>query len=264
MTDRTPLVLVPGLLCDAALWRHQIDHLAELADVTVADVTACDSMAAMAEAVLAQAPPGPFALAGLSMGGYIALEIMRRAPERVQRLALLDTSARLDTPEQRERRLSLIAQCGRGDFQGVTNRHLPLFIHPDRLKDERLTGEIMAMTKRVGRDAYLRCQQAIMSSAGQPAAARRDREANPCAGWPTGHFDAARGPRGARGPHPAHQARGCGELRPPLDHGAARGGHGRDALLAAGLSGVSAGCLQACRAAALIIKEAVCRTRTAE
>ncbi|MFI4988792.1 MAG: alpha/beta fold hydrolase [Alphaproteobacteria bacterium] len=163
MADRIPLVLVPGLLCDRALWRHQIDHLAEVAEVTVADVTACDSIAAMAETVLAAAPAGRFALAGLSMGGYIAFEIMRSTPERVLRLALLDTSARLDSEEQHARRSTFIADAGRGDFQGVTNRHLPLFIHPDRLKDERLTGEIMAMTKRVGRDAYLRCQQAIMS-----------------------------------------------------------------------------------------------------
>ncbi|MFI4988575.1 MAG: alpha/beta fold hydrolase [Alphaproteobacteria bacterium] len=162
MTDRTPLVLVPGLLCDRALWRHQIDHLAEVAEVTVADVTAGQSIGAMAEAVLAQAPPGRFALAGLSMGGYVSFEIMRRAPERVLRLALLDTSARLDTPEQRERRLAFIAQCGQGDFQGVTSRLLALFVHPHRLADKALVEAVTAMAKRVGKDAFLRCQQAII------------------------------------------------------------------------------------------------------
>src|SRR5579883_608624 len=133
MTERLPLVLVPGLLCDIALWRHQRDHLGDLAAVTVVDVSNESTMAGMAQAVLAQAPAGRFALAGLSMGGYISLELMRRAPERVARLALLDTSARPDTAEQRSRRLAMIAQAEQGDFQGVTSRLLPLFIHADRL-----------------------------------------------------------------------------------------------------------------------------------
>jgi len=165
MTDRTSLVLIPGLLCDRALWRHQAAHLADLADVIVADVSEQSSMAAMADAVLAQAPAGKVALAGLSMGGYVAFEIMRSAPERVSRLALLDTMARKDTEEQRHRRLSMIAQAEKGDFHGVTSRLLPLFVHPDRVTDAPLVEEIMAMTKRVGRDAFLREQTAIMGRA---------------------------------------------------------------------------------------------------
>ena len=163
MLGQAPLVLVPGLLCDRALWQHQAVHLSDIAEIKVADVTGHDSMAAMAEAVLSQAPPGKFALAGLSMGGYVSLEIMRRAPERVFRLALLDTSARKDTEEQRQRRLAFISQCEQGDFKGVTNRLLPFLIHPDRLGDKALVEEIMAMSQRVGRDAYLREQKAIMS-----------------------------------------------------------------------------------------------------
>ena len=163
MSGHTPLVLVPGLLCDSALWRHQVAHLADVAEIMVADVTGHDSMAAMADAVLSQAPPGKFALAGLSMGGYVSLEIMRRAPERVTRLALLDTSARKDTEEQRQRRLAFIAQTEQGDFKGVTNRLLPFLVEPDRLKDGPLVEEIMAMSQRVGKDAYLREQKAIMS-----------------------------------------------------------------------------------------------------
>lgn len=165
MADRAALVLVPGLLCDRALWRHQAEHLSELAEIVVADVTRPDNMAAMAEAVLAQAPAGRFALAGLSMGGYISLEIMRRSPERVTRLALLDTSARPDTEEQRARRHAMIAQSAAGDFKGVTGRLLPLFVHPDRLQDDGLTGEVMAMTRRVGKEAFLRQQNAILSRA---------------------------------------------------------------------------------------------------
>src|SRR5215469_9877144 len=100
MVTKTPLVLVPGLLCDAALWRGQVEDLADIADCRIADVTRDDSITVMAQRVLAEAPPGPFALAGLSMGGYVAQVMARLAPERVERLALLDTSARADTAEQ--------------------------------------------------------------------------------------------------------------------------------------------------------------------
>jgi pimeloyl-ACP methyl ester carboxylesterase len=161
MPERIPLLLIPGLLCDGALWRHQAEHLAELAQIQIADVTQQDSVAAMADAVLAMTP-GRFALAGLSMGGYVALEIMRRAPERVIRLALLDSSARPETAKSRARRLGFMDQAERGDFKGVTGRLLPLLVHPDRLGDAALTGEIMAMSLRVGKEAYLRQQKAII------------------------------------------------------------------------------------------------------
>lgn len=157
-----PLVLLPGLLCDAALWAPQVSALRGLADpIMIGDLTRHDSMAGMAEAVLAEAPPR-FALAGLSMGGYCALEIMRRAPERVTRLALLDTSARPDTDEQRARRRGLIELAEKGEFKGVTPRLLPLLIHPDRLGDEALTATVMGMAERVGKEAFLRQQKAIM------------------------------------------------------------------------------------------------------
>ena len=161
MAERTPLVLLPGLLCDDALWREQGAALGDIADTTVADLTRDDSMDAMARRVLAAAPVR-FALAGLSMGGYLAQHIARMAPERVSRLALLDTSARADTPEQTSRRRGLIELAEKGEFKGVTPRLLPQFLHPDRLKDEALTRDVMAMTERVGKDAFLRQQRAIM------------------------------------------------------------------------------------------------------
>ncbi|HUC62803.1 MAG TPA: alpha/beta hydrolase [Alphaproteobacteria bacterium] len=157
------LVLVPGLLCDQALWAHQRDHLAELAEIVIADVTGADSIAGMAEAVLRQAPAGRFSLAGLSMGGYVALEIARRAPERIARLALLDTNARADTEEHKARRRALLAQSEMGDFKGATSRLLPLFLHPDHLADAELVERVTAMTVRVGKDAFVRQQQAIMN-----------------------------------------------------------------------------------------------------
>lgn len=161
MAQKTPLVLLPGLLCDAALWRGQVDGLADVAECSVADLTRDDSLAAMARRVLQAAPP-KFALAGLSMGGYCAFEMMRQAPQRVTRLALLDTSARADTPEQISRRRGLIELAEKGEFKGVTPRLLPLFIHPDRLNDKALTGAVTAMAERVGRDAFLRQQKAII------------------------------------------------------------------------------------------------------
>ena len=162
MTAPPPLALLPGLLCDGALWHAQVEGLADRATCRVADFTSQDTMAAMAESVLAVMPER-FALAGLSMGGYVAFEVLRRAPERITRLALLDTSARSDTPEQLSRRRDLIALARKGDFKGVTGRLLPLFLHPARLGDEALTAEIVAMAGRVGRDAFLRQQAAIMS-----------------------------------------------------------------------------------------------------
>lgn len=161
MARKTPLVLLPGLLCDAALWRAQVDGLKDVVDSWVADLTQDGSLAAMARRVLQAAPP-EFALAGLSMGGYCAFEVMRQAPERVLRLALLYTGARADTPEQTSRRRGLIALAEKGEFKGVTPRLLPLFVHPDRLNDKTLTGAVTSMAERVGRDAFLRQQKAII------------------------------------------------------------------------------------------------------
>ncbi|MBV8538752.1 MAG: alpha/beta fold hydrolase [Alphaproteobacteria bacterium] len=159
---KIPLILLPGLLCDAALWGPQTAALADIADMSVADLTQADSMAAMATLVLGAAPP-KFALAGLSMGGYVAFEVMRRAPGRVEKLALLDTSARPDTPEQKKARHDLMALARQGDFKGVTPRLLPRWVHPSRVTDEALAEIVTSMTQRVGREAFLRQQTAIMN-----------------------------------------------------------------------------------------------------
>jgi pimeloyl-ACP methyl ester carboxylesterase len=135
--------------------------LSDVADVVIADLTRDETMSDMASRTLETAPE-TFALAGLSMGGYVALEIMRMAPERVTHLALLDTGARADTPEQTMRRRDLIALADRGEFKAVSPRLLPLFVHEDRLADPRLIGEITAMAESVGKDAFLRQQKAIM------------------------------------------------------------------------------------------------------
>jgi pimeloyl-ACP methyl ester carboxylesterase len=115
----------------------------------------------MASRVLASAPPR-FTLGGLSMGGYVAMEIMRQAPDRVEKLILADTSARPDTAEQAQRRQGLIELARKGRFKGVTPRLLPSLLAPSHLGDPDITGTIMAMAERVGREAYIRQQSAII------------------------------------------------------------------------------------------------------
>jgi len=156
------LVLLPGLLCDAALWRHQTETLADIARPWVADLTRDDSIPAMAERVLDEAPR-TFCLAGLSMGGYVAQEIMRRAPERVERLALIDTNARADTAAQVKNRRQLIRLSETGKFKGVTPRLLPNLIHPSRLNDPAVADVVLQMAERVGQAAFTRQQKAIMT-----------------------------------------------------------------------------------------------------
>ena len=156
-----PLLLLPGLLCDRGLWDHQIRHFEPLGPVIVPDLTGADSVAGLARAALAGAPPR-FALAGLSMGGYVAFEILRQAPERVAKLALVDTSARQDTDEQRERREALIGLAQKGRFKGVTPRLLPLLVHQDHMAVPAIADTIQSMAVRVGRDAFLRQQRAIL------------------------------------------------------------------------------------------------------
>ena len=122
-------------------------------------------MAGVAHDVLAAAPFAVFALAGLSMGGYIALEIMRQAPQRVSKLALLDTAAGADLPEQTQRRMEFISLAERGKFLGITDMLLPLLVHPSRLNERALTDVVKSMAKNVGKEAFVRQQRAIMSRA---------------------------------------------------------------------------------------------------
>jgi pimeloyl-ACP methyl ester carboxylesterase len=156
------LLLLPGLLNDARLWRAQIDGLAGAADCTVADLTGGESIIALADAVLKQAPARRFALAGLSMGGYVALEVMRQAPERVTALALLDTSARPDTPQATEARCAAM-KLSESDFPAVIAALLPKLMLPAHAQDEVLAGVFTAMAERVGQTAFLRQQTAIMN-----------------------------------------------------------------------------------------------------
>lgn len=161
MTDRTPLALLPGLLLGADLWRHQTQELSDLADIRVADFSTQDNVSDMAKSVL-EMMPQRFALAGLSMGGYVAQEVMRQAPDRVERLALMDTRACPDEEEVVSLRRGLMELARKGRFKGVTPRLLPMLVHEGRLEDKDLCDRILAMAENIGRDGFIRQQQAIL------------------------------------------------------------------------------------------------------
>ena len=155
-----PTVFLPGLLCDSELWRPQIDGLADFVAPLIADLTLDASISAMAKRVLAVASDR-FALVGLSLGGYVALEIMRQAPERVIRLALIDTSARADTPERAAERRAGMASLKHGRFVGVTRSLLKTLVYSDKTSGP-VADKLRHMATRVGGAAFLRQQQAIL------------------------------------------------------------------------------------------------------
>ncbi|HSY86291.1 MAG TPA: alpha/beta fold hydrolase [Verrucomicrobiae bacterium] len=157
-----PLVLVPGLLCTEALFARQIAALRDVTSITIADHTRHDSMAGIARDILAAAPPR-FALAGLSMGVIIAHEILRQAPGRVERLALLDGRAELDNADTRASRRSYLEMARSGRFMEITRDHiLPKLIHPARLKDAALVQTIFDMAEATGPAAFLRQETALL------------------------------------------------------------------------------------------------------
>jgi pimeloyl-ACP methyl ester carboxylesterase len=158
---RTPLVLLPGLLHTRRVFEHQIGALSDLADCVVPELWHHDSMGAMAEAALASAPPR-FALAGFSMGGYASFEILRRAPARVERLALIDTQAAPDSPEATAHRRGLIEQTVIGQFHGVQRSLLPQLIHASHLDNRAITEPIFDMAREVGAEGFVRQQKAII------------------------------------------------------------------------------------------------------
>ncbi|HEY5411770.1 MAG TPA: alpha/beta fold hydrolase [Caulobacteraceae bacterium] len=161
MSDPLPILLIPGLLCSPRLFAEQIPALWAYGPVTLADPTRDASMADIARRLLAQAPPR-FALVGLSMGGYIAFEVLRQAPGRVARLALLDTAARPDTPEQSERRRSQIGMAREGRLAEVADLQFPMMVSPRRLGDAALKAVVRQMADEVGGAAFVRQQTAIM------------------------------------------------------------------------------------------------------
>ncbi len=162
MTSTLPLILVPGLLCSARLYAPQVAALWPLGQAAVADHRRHDDIAAVAAHILAAAPPR-FAVAGLSLGGYIAFAMLRQAPERIAKLALLNTSARSDTPEQLSGREKLIAMAEEGKLSEVVETLTPKFLHRNRHKDEALKRIVRDMAADTGAEAFVRQERTIMS-----------------------------------------------------------------------------------------------------
>ncbi len=157
-----PFLLVPGLNCTARVFAGLADVLWPYGAVTIANHRGGGSISEIASDILSTAPTR-FALGGFSMGGYIAFEIMRQASHRVDRLLLLDTSARPDTPEAAENRHRRIALAKNGRFETVVEQSFPMAVHPDnqRRQDVRALHRDMALAN--GADHYVRQQQAILA-----------------------------------------------------------------------------------------------------
>lgn len=157
-----PILLVPGLNCTAEIYAHQVPALWRFGPVTIANHTTGSSMAEIAAAILRDAPP-QFALVGFSMGGYLAFEILRQARDRVSKLALLDTSARPDTPEGKDKRLAAIALTEQGKFNLAVSQSFPNAVHPDHVGDAELKALHVRMATANGGDTYIHQQTAIMN-----------------------------------------------------------------------------------------------------
>nr|WP_213807915.1 alpha/beta fold hydrolase [Granulicella sp. dw_53] len=156
-----PIVFIPGLLCTAEVFAPQVEALWPYGPVTVASTLEGSTVSEMASSILASAPPR-FALAGISMGGYICFEIMRQAPERVLKLALLDTSARPDIPEQITQRRALVEQARTGDFEALVAQVLTAILHPAHQTDPALRKTNVRMGLTVGVEGFARQQEAVI------------------------------------------------------------------------------------------------------
>jgi pimeloyl-ACP methyl ester carboxylesterase len=161
MDDTMPILLVPGLVSSPRIYAPVVPALWRLGPVTVANHIREDNIGAIARRILAEAPPR-FALAGHSMGGYIAFEIMRQAPDRVAKLALINTQARADTPEATERRRSMMARAKSGQYRAVLDELFPGFVHPSRRDDAGLRKLVYDMGDDVGADGFIRQQTAMI------------------------------------------------------------------------------------------------------
>jgi len=158
----SPAVLIAGQLLTARLWAPQIAALGARFELIVADQSSHDTIPAMAAAILADAP-ARFSLVGQAMGGFVAFEMLRQAPSRIDRLVLMSTLASADGPAQTARREGYLRLVEAGRFEDVVEERLPMLLPPDRRSDAGLVAAARAMAAETGPDAFLRQQRAIMS-----------------------------------------------------------------------------------------------------
>jgi pimeloyl-ACP methyl ester carboxylesterase len=156
-----PLVLIPGLACTELLFEPLVHALEGRIDIHVADVRGPNTMEGLVEKVLSEAPPY-FTLAGLSMGGYIALEIALRAPDVVSKLALLDAKIRPDTEAEKDARRALIERARNGDMDDVVEMLIPRLLHPDHVDDAEIGRVIRIMAEETGAETFIAQEEALL------------------------------------------------------------------------------------------------------
>ncbi|MDB5458867.1 MAG: hypothetical protein JWO72_608 [Caulobacteraceae bacterium] len=162
--DRPVLLLLPGLMCDAGIWTAQIEALGGVYDVRVPDFFGLDSMEGMARASLALAD-GPFAVAGHSMGARVAMQVAAMAPQRVQRIALIDTGAHPVAPGEAAKRQVLLDIADREGMDGVVGAWLPPMVAPTRLADRALMDDLTALILRASVDVLKGHTRALLTRA---------------------------------------------------------------------------------------------------
>jgi len=151
----TTLFLGSGLLCDSQIWAYLTEQLSDIAQIQLADTQQDDTLSAMAKRLLDSAP-ARFAYVGFSMGGYLGFELLRQAPHRIDKLALLSTTAQPDTIEHTQLREMFIDLTQQNCFEQAVNRNLSLFLTPNFSDDSRLHDTLQSMAKRIGPQAYIR------------------------------------------------------------------------------------------------------------
>lgn len=155
-----PLLLLPGMMCDARLFAPQVEALSVRGPVTVGDISASDCIATLAEALLADAPP-LFALGGLSMGGIVAMEMIRQAPERIAKLCLMDTNPMAEADNMKARRGPQIAKAQAGQLDHVMRDEMKPNYLTEGPQRAGILDLCMEMALDLGADAFVRQSVAL-------------------------------------------------------------------------------------------------------
>ena len=160
--EKMPLIMIPALLANKKMYQHQIDTLNDIADVSVPEIHKHNNITDMAADIIAKAP-AQFALAGVSMGGYVALEVMRQAPDRVTRLALINTKATKDSDEVVAKRQEAIDNMREETFIENVKEMAKKFYLPENDKDGCLSNLMAEMAKEVGMQGFINEMVAIIN-----------------------------------------------------------------------------------------------------
>lgn len=162
MNNRTPLVLIPGMMCDGRLFAAQIDALSPYADIHIAEIIEADTMPELGRQVFAASPFERFAVAGLSMGGIVAMELLRQDPGRIAGLALLDTNHLEETAERRALRQPQIDKALDGQLQAMLIDEMkPSYLAPRNRRNAALLDQVLAMGMDLGPLAFKRQSLAL-------------------------------------------------------------------------------------------------------